>query len=78
MRRGWQHWQVCTLTGHTGMVMYVTFSPDGKRIVSGSADNLVKIWDTATGAEVNSFFWIAMSVVDAFVPWEEAAFGAWF
>ena len=53
VRRGWQ---VCTLTGHTGMVMYVTFSPDGKRVASGSADNLVKIWDTATGAEVNSFF----------------------
>ena len=45
-----------TLTGHTGMVACVTFSRDGKRIVSGSGDHLVKIWDAATGAEVNSFF----------------------
>ena len=27
---------------------------DGTRIVSGSEDNLVEIWDTATGAEVSS------------------------
>jgi len=48
-------WQVCTLTGHTGQVRSVMFSPDGKRIVSGSEDNLVKIWDAATGAEVSSY-----------------------
>ena len=46
---------MCTLTGHVGWVRSVAFSPDGKRVVSGSADNLVKIWDIATGAEVNSF-----------------------
>ena len=47
-------WQVFTLTGHSDGVISVTFSPDGKRIVSGSDDNLVKIWDAATGAEVSS------------------------
>ena len=44
-----------TLTGHTDMVCSVAFSRDGKLIVSGSGDKLVKIWDTATGAEVSSF-----------------------
>jgi eukaryotic-like serine/threonine-protein kinase len=29
-------------------------SPDGKRIVSGSADNTVKVWDAATGQEALS------------------------
>jgi len=48
-------WQVCTLTGHTEEVNEVAFSPDGKRVVSGSDDKLVKIWDVATGAEVSSF-----------------------
>ena len=49
------HWQVRTLTGHSGTVHSVAFSPDGTRVVSGSADMLVKIWDAETGAEVRSF-----------------------
>ena len=48
-------WQVLTLAGHSGLVFAVAFSADGKRIVSGSADKLVKIWDAATGAQVSSF-----------------------
>jgi len=47
-------WQVHTLRGHTGAVYAVAISRDGKRIVSGSEDNLVKIWDATTGAEVSS------------------------
>jgi len=46
---------VHTLTGHSGMVLSVDFSLDGNRVVSGSDDNLVKIWNTETGAEVSSF-----------------------
>jgi WD40 repeat protein len=30
----------------------VAFSPDGRRIVSGSHDNTVKVWDAATGQEM--------------------------
>jgi len=48
-------WQVRTLTGHSGWVNAVAFSPDSQFVVSGSADKLVKIWHTATGAEVSSF-----------------------
>jgi len=47
-------WQVCTLRGHTDVVLSVAISRDGKRIVSGSVDGLVRIWDAATGAEVSS------------------------
>jgi len=46
--------QVHTLAGHSKPVFSVAFSRDGKRVVSGSTDNLVKIWDTATGALVSS------------------------
>jgi WD40 repeat protein/tetratricopeptide (TPR) repeat protein len=41
-----------TLRGHEGRVGPVSFSPDGERIVSGSNDTTIKIWDSATGAEL--------------------------
>jgi WD40 repeat protein len=31
----------------------VAFSSDGTRIVSGSGDNSVQVWDASTGAELN-------------------------
>ena len=50
--RGLVHEQECTLTGHSGSVSSVAYSPDGKHIVSGSSDNTVKIWDAHSGKEV--------------------------
>ena len=49
--------QVHTLTGHSSSswVLCIAFSRDGKRVVSGSDDGLVKIWNTETGAEVRCF-----------------------
>jgi WD40 repeat protein len=43
-----------TLTGHTGRVMSVTFSLDGKQVLSGSSDNTVRLWDAATGAPLQT------------------------
>jgi len=42
---------VMTLTGHTGSVTSVAYLPDG-RLVSGSDDDTVRIWDTRTGDEI--------------------------
>ena len=44
--------QKCTLTGHSGSVHSVAYSPDGKHFVSGSLDKTVKVWDSQTGKEV--------------------------
>ena len=38
-----------TLKGHTDGINVVAFSPDGKRIVTASADNTAKVWNAATG-----------------------------
>jgi WD40 repeat protein len=45
----------CPVTGHSKSVMAVSFSADGKRIVSGSADHHVIIWNAQSGTEVSSF-----------------------
>ena len=38
-----------TLTGHTGWVFSVSFSPDGRTLASGSYDNTIRLWDGVTG-----------------------------
>ena len=51
--RGWEHghlrWRFDgskqTLKGHTGNVSSVAFSPDGKRILTGSSDKTAKVWE---------------------------------
>ena len=48
------HLELKTLRGHLGPVLAATFSPDSRRIVTGSADQTAMVWDTATGWELFS------------------------
>ncbi len=48
---GEEHADHCrmVLKGHTKSVWVVAVTPDGKTVVSGSEDNMLKAWDLATG-----------------------------
>ena len=56
--RGWEYDYLNTLfnsnqqnlTGHTGGVFSVAYSPDGRRIVSGGGE--LKVWDAESGEEM--------------------------
>ena len=44
-----------TLKGHTNSILSLAYSPDGKRLASGSADHTIKLWDVEKGILLRSF-----------------------
>jgi WD40 repeat protein len=47
--------RVFSLAGHGDEVTSVAFTPDGKRLVSGSFDKTASLWDLETGKEIRRF-----------------------
>ena len=41
--------ETLTLKGHDGAVSAIAWSPDGKRVLTGSEDRTARLWDLATG-----------------------------
>jgi WD40 repeat protein/serine/threonine protein kinase len=50
---------------HSNTVSYAEFSPDGKRIVTASADRTARVWDAATGQAINAPMEHASAVMHA-------------
>lgn len=50
----WQRSSGARFTGHTGMVTSLRWSPDGKYLISGSADGTAMLWDGATGDAIRT------------------------
>jgi len=44
-----------TYQGHSGAVLAVTWSPDGKHIASGSVDKTVQVWSAVNGGNVFTY-----------------------
>ncbi len=39
--------------GHSAVINFIAYSPDGKSVASASRDNTVKVWDVETGALIH-------------------------
>lgn len=46
---------ISTFIGHTDSIRSISFSPDGKTIVSGSSDRTARVWDVQTGDLISTF-----------------------
>jgi len=45
-----------SLTSHDAAVWAIAYSPDGRKLVSGSTDGCIKVWDVVAKKELYSFF----------------------
>ena len=44
-----------TLSGHRRAITCVTFSADGKQLLTGSKDRSLRLWDVASGKKLQTF-----------------------
>ncbi|KAJ7486578.1 hypothetical protein FB451DRAFT_1391487 [Mycena latifolia] len=51
------NWNTCirTIEGHRAEVFLIAYSPDGARLLSGSSDHTLRLWDATSGAHLHTF-----------------------
>src|SRR5205823_4036077 len=58
-----------TLAGHRRAIMCVVFSADGKRLLTGSKDRTLRLWDVARGKKIQTFVghdnWVTSAALSA-------------
>lgn len=59
---------ICISAGHSEGISSVCFSHDGTRMISGSEDKTVKIWDAKTGKCVNTLEGEGFHIIIYIVP----------
>ena len=47
--------QIKKFFGHAHIISSLTFTPDGKHLLSGSYDQTMKLWNVSTGKEIKTF-----------------------
>ena len=62
-----------TFAGHSRSVKAVTFSPNGKSVLTGSRDGTARLWDLASGAPVQTYMGHTNTVLAAAISGEHAA-----
>src|SRR5579884_2766525 len=58
------------LEGHSRPITSLAFSPDGTRLLSGSEDGSVRLWDTATGQSVQLVAWPPLTYPRGLEPYQ--------
>ncbi|MEU6751293.1 WD40 repeat domain-containing protein [Spirillospora sp. NPDC046719] len=43
------------MSGHTGSVRAMAFSPDGTRVLTGSYDGVMRVWSAVNGRELTAW-----------------------
>ena len=62
--------ELLTLTGHRDHTYSVAFSPDGHRLIAGSGDHTVKVWEAARAEQVAAWQMEERAAAQSLAAWE--------